>query len=361
MKKLLSYLLTGAMAVGMASCSDWTEPEAVDQNYGTVEDSENYPAYLESLRNYRNTQHTQIYAWVELGEDAPANQSQRVTSFPDSIDVLVLSAVNQLHPIVAKDLAKVRNDKGMKVIMEIDFDGLKKNYAELCAMNAVERDAIVTEYAQRDDFEDPNVQAEMEAKLAEFADPTLNDYVLSQLTSKLNYVKQMNLDGALFAFDGKGTNTLTPAELAEYNAQKLLFLGAAADWRSRNPGFIFDYMGKPQNIKDTNIINDFGNLFVRQGLSASSVSQFTLYLNMAQAEGVPTQKLGMMTTFISSDENDVTTGVFADGTYAIDGMINWVRTAPVSAVGIQNVQFDYFSSLFSYPHVRALIKAANPN
>lgn len=360
MKKLLTYLFTGAIGLSVASCSDWTEPEAVDSKYGTVEESANYPAYLESLRKYRNSEHTLVYAWVNLTANGPANQSERVTSLPDSIDVLVLSATNEIHPIVANDLQKVREQKGMKVMFLVDFDALKSEHNSLCNELGGQREMLIAEYEAREDYNDPSVQEELAQLLAGLANPTLEDYVLENLTAKLTYAKSMKVDGAMFAFDGKLTNYMTPDEKKAYEAQKFLFLGAASDWHRRNPGMIFDYMGKPQNLVGTPYIDEFNMLFMRDGLSASSTNNFSFILTQASTDGVPADRLGMMTTFESADPDDTTTGFFSDGSYAINGLTKWVKTNNVAAVGVQNVQFDYFSSLFSYPHVRALIQAANP-
>lgn len=361
MKYLTSVAIFTLCGAALTSCSDWTEPKSVEINYGTIEESDNYQTYLESLRQYRTTEHTQIYAWIDLVEEAPKNQSERVTSLPDSIDVLVLTATTDIHPVVASDLQKVRQDKGMKVIFDIDFDALKIKHTDLCAQNAVDRENLEVEYSVKD-LNDPEVKAEYDQKLAELTDPELKDYLISNLTSDLNYVKQMSLDGAIFSFDGKSSNYLDGDELEEYIENKNLFLGAAADWFSRNKNMMFDFVGKPQNIDNAELINQFNRLFIREGLNASSVSNFDyIYATVANADGVPSNKLGMMTTFRSSDSNDVTTGVMANGTYSVDGLATWLIGNKMSAVGVRNVQFDYFTTpADSYPHIRALIQAANP-
>lgn len=362
-KYFASALMVAAVGASFTACDDWTEPEHVDINYSNVEDAENYAAYLEALRAYRKTDHKKVYAWVNLSENAPANQSERVTSLPDSIDVLVLSTPSEIHPIVLSDLNKVREQKGMEVVYQIDFDAIKADYTALCEQLGAEREAIQAQIDALDpEAEDYEAQkAELEAKLEASENPNLNDYLLADLTKLLNYAKDMNLDGVMFAFNGKASNHLTKAELAEYNAQQLVFLGAARDWHKRNPDLKYDFLGYPQNITDKDLLGEFGMLFIRQGLDATNTNVYTYYLALAQSEGVPADRLGMMATYISADPEDVTTGVFSDGSMALDGFAKWLVSADVACLGIQNVQNDYFNPTFSYPHVRAVIQAANPN
>lgn len=365
MNKNIKYLamaaVVGLASASLTSCHEWTEPESIDIEYPTAEDDPNYPAYLEDLRAYRATDHRDVYAWVNLSENGPLNESERLTSLPDSIDVLVLSTVGDIHPTVLADFAKVREQKGMKAIYQIDFDAIKAQYVALCEALSKQRSDLSLEYALREDANEPEVQDELAARLEQLADPDFTDYVLEALTKGLNYANNSGLDGVIFAFNGKATNHLTPAELVDYTRQENLFIRAAADWHRRHPEMKYDFLGQPQNISDPELLNQFEHLFIRQGLDATNSSLYSFYYTLATTDNVPTSKLGMMTTFISSDPDDALTGVFTNGTYALQGFAQWVRTAPVTCVGIQNVQNDYFTPEFTYPNVRAVIQAANPS
>ncbi len=360
-KYFASALMVAAFGSTFTACDDWTEPEHVDINYSTVEGAENYPAYLQSLRDYRSTDHTKVYAWVNLTAEGPKNQSERLTSLPDSIDVLVLSTPGEIHPIVLDDMKKVRELKGMEVMYQIDFDAIKAEHTALCEDLSKQRSDLELEYAAREDADDEAVQAELAEKLKALADPVFEDYLLENLTTSLSYAKSKNLDGVIFAFDGKASNHLESAELAAYKAQQLVFLGAARDWHKRNPELKYDFLGKPQNISDKDILNEFNMIFVRDGLNATNSSLFTTYPTGDQVEGVPADRLGMMASYASADENDATTGIFSDGSSALTGFANWVMGVDVACVGMQNVQNDYFNPTFAYPHVRAVIQAANPS
>lgn len=360
-KYFASAMMVAAFATAFTACDDWTEPEHIDINYTPVDGAENYPAYLENLRHYRTTDHVKVYGWVNLAENNPTNQSERLTSLPDSIDVLVLSTPNEIHPTVLADMKTVREQKGMEVIYQIDFDATKTAYTALCEDLSKQRSDLELEYALREDADDEAVQAELAEKLAALADPVFEDYLLETLTKSLDYASSTGLDGVMFAFDGKATNHMSTAELADYKAQQLVFLGAARDWHKRNPQLKYDFLGLPQNISDKEILGEFNMIFVRDGLKATNADLYTYYLAMASVDGVPVERLGMMATYASADPDDATTGVFSDGTSALAGFANWVIGADVACIGMQNIQNDYFNPTFSYPHVRAVIQAANPN
>lgn len=358
------YTLTAISVLSVAalsSCSDWTDPKPIDIKYETIEDAENYQSYLESLREYRASDHTLIYAWVDLSDETPKTQGERLTALPDSIDVLVVSSPTNVAPAVTADLQKVRTEKGMKAIFGVDYDELKASFDDICAFNAEKREKINAEYALKD-LSDPIVLNEYEQKMAGLTDPIFKDYIIENLNASLAFIKKHSLDGALFAFDGKQSQLLDGKDLVEYTAIKNLFLDAAMDWSERNPDKMLVFMGNPQNLDNDALLDKFDMFLLRGTLNAASVNDFSYIYQMSlNITGLPADKVGVMTAYASADEADLTTGFFPDGTYLLDGMASWLSVNKVAAVGVKNVQYDYFySPKYSFPHVRALIQAANP-
>lgn len=364
MKKAIKYLASAVVLTiagqGLTSCDDWTDPEALDYNFGTIETAPNYQAYLQDLRNYRSTDHKLVYAWIDATDKTPGGQRDRLTALPDSIDVLVLSTAAEFEPQVLADFRTVREQKGMKAEYLCDYDAWVDKYKAHCENLMVQRDNLTREFNNREDNTDEAVIAEYNEKIAALADPTFEAYLLENLTKELDYVKSCGLDGVMFAFNGKSSLHLEKDELADYNAKQLLFLGVAADWHKRNPKMMYDFLGLPQNVTDKTRLNDFGVLFIRDGFSATNADLFSYYMTMASVAGVPTEKLGMTAAYISSDEAEANVGIFKDGTYALDGLAKWVAVNQVKAVGMLNVQNDYYTPSFTFPHVRGVIQAANP-
>lgn len=343
-------MLVAAAGACVTSCDDWTEPESVDLNYNGTEQAPNYQAYLESLRAYRASDHKKVYAWVSLPNGNPTSQGERVTALPDSVDVVVIESPEYIHPSLIADIKKAKADKAMEVIYCIDYDALKAEYTVYCEELAAKRALI-----------EPNEDGEVIIP-DELLDPDFYDWIFEQLTAKLQLAKNSEFTGVMFAFNGKATLHMTEAELAEYNKNILVFMNVASDWHKRNPQLTYDFLGYPQNITNRALLDEYRVLFCRQGLDAADQYSYTQYLQMAAVDGVPAEKLGMMTSYISLDETDVTTGVFNDGSLAIDCIGSWAANQEVAAVGVKNANNDYYNGgAASYAHLRNMIQKVNPS
>lgn len=348
-KYLYSALLGLALGVSTTACDDWTEPESIDLNYGTIDqaDPEAYAKYLADLREYRGREHKKVYAWFDNVAEF-GSQGHRITALPDSIDVIVLTNPGAVTDKLVGEMNQVRNDKGMQISYCIDFNAIKKDWTLKCEELAARRLEFIAQNGE--DAEIP----------AELTDPTFNDFMTQAWMEQLSYFNAVGFDGIMAAFDGKATQHLTPAELAEYNSQANLFLGILNDWHQRNPSVPVDYIGKPQNIASHPILNDFRTVFLSEGLSATNARMFDIIY--AEASGtVADSKLGMPAYIHAvNTSDDPKTGIFSDGTYAIDGLSAWTAANNVGAVGIFNTANDYFISAGHYTTVRNLIQTVNP-
>lgn len=374
--------IASAMIVGLAgsvitSCDDWTEPESIDIDYITVDKTPTYAEYCANLRAYRASDHRKVYAWMNIPATGPTSQAYRLTALPDSTDVVVLDNPSEIHAVTLEDMAKVRAEKGMEVIYTIDFDAIKAAHTTLCELNAAERTAVegeitklTADYEANENKDSEAVKAEYEAAKAELqakldaiVDPEINDYVLENLTTQLSYAKKNGLDGVMFAFNGKSSSHMTPAQLAEYNMQQAVFLGAASDWHKRNPGLSYDFLGYPQNVTRLDLLDEFRTIFIRQGLDATNGDQFDFYYTQAMTQGVPAERLGMVSVFpVTDNPADDKTGYLTDGTLAINALTKFASSSKIAAVGVYNIQRDYFSApADNFRNLRDLIQTVNPS
>lgn len=381
MNRHIKYIAS-AMVVGMAgsvltSCDDWTEPESIDLDYITVDKTPTYADYCANLRAYRASDHRKVYAWMNIPVSGPTSQAYRLTALPDSTDVIVLDNPAEIHPVTFEDMAKVRTEKGMEVIYTIDFDAFKADYASICELNGADRTAVEGEIAKLTADYEANenkdseavkaeyeaAKAELQAKLDALVDPDFNDYVLENLTTRLSYAKKNGLDGVMFAFNGKSSAHMTPAQLTEYNMQQAVFLGAASDWHKRNPGLSYDFLGYPQNVTRLDLLDEFRTIFIRQGLDATNGDQFNYYYTQAMTQGVPAERLGMVSVFPLTDSPaDDKTGFLSDGTLAINALTKFASSSDIAAVGVYNIQRDYFSApADNFRNLRDLIQSLNPS
>lgn len=347
LKYLVSAVLVASSAVAFTSCDDWTEPESIDTHYNTVEDNPEYADYCAAIRKYRATDHRLVYAWIANPTGDVFAQSQRLTALPDSVDVIVLETPGQVNETTLADMATVRERFAQKVMYTIDFDALNSAYALLAEDLAAERGLL-----------DPEAE-DYEEQMAALATPDRTDYILDNITDQLSYAKTFGFDGVIFGFDGKVTSYLTSKELAEYNALKFLCLGAASDWHQRFPAMKFDYVGVPQNLAGTPFVDEFDTLFIREGATATNSDIFPYLYVTAAVEGVPAEKLGMMVSNTSLDDPDA--GKLADGSLALEAAGKWAASSHVHAVGVLNVNSDYFNIENPYPRFRAFIATVNPS
>ncbi len=102
-------------------------------------------------------------------------------------------------------------------------------------------------------------------------------------------------------------------------------------------------------------------IFLSDGVNATNINLFSYYTALANTEGVPAEKLGMVAAAKSVDPQDVKTGMFTDGTRALAGLASWVAVNPVAGIGIFNAQDDYYNPDRVYPYTRDCIQAANPS
>lgn len=333
MNKLLKYGIPAILsAAALTACDDWTDTEAVDLNYPTVEETspELYARYLENLRAYKGRSHKQIYAWFR-NNATPDNRSTHVTVLPDSIDAVVVLNPQSVADFVYADMAETREKKATKFLYTVDFDAIKSAY-NLMVESAAAEEPVTTAF---------------------------RDFLVDSMQTALSYAK--HYDGLCIAYTGKPRKGMKPAELADYEANERLFTGVLADWHRRHEAKRIDFVGNPQNLADKTLLEECNMIFLSASLDVTESYAFNTVLSDARAEGVPLDRLGMIAATTSLDKDDTKTGILNDGTPSLTALAAWAPYAEVGGVGIYNVERDYFNPAFVFPRTRTLIHSVNPN
>ena len=105
MKRILKYSLSAATMVACAliysSCSDWTEQESLDIHTPTIEEQnpELYAQYIESLNEYKASEHLLMIASVNNLPTLPSARNQHLTNLPDSIDYICLNNILEVNEV----------------------------------------------------------------------------------------------------------------------------------------------------------------------------------------------------------------------------------------------------------------------
>ena len=120
MKKLI---LTAIAAAAIVSCSDWTQTEPLEPvvRYPWQESPQLWEEYKASVREYKERDHSIIYACLENSPEKVTNEKHFLRSLPDSLDIVTLTNAAAFSQHDAEDLAWVQSF-GTKVLYHIaDF------------------------------------------------------------------------------------------------------------------------------------------------------------------------------------------------------------------------------------------------
>lgn len=99
------------MAAGIsAACSDWTEPEAVDQEIERPH--EQNPAlwqqYTKAVRAYKQSEHFFVYARLYNSPQPASSEKDFMRCLPDSLDFVSLTNADNFSKYDAEDMKRMR-------------------------------------------------------------------------------------------------------------------------------------------------------------------------------------------------------------------------------------------------------------
>lgn len=332
MKNILKYgLMAMAAVAGMSACSDWTDPEPVKVIHDSVVDSnpEAYAKYLENLRAYRTNGHKKVFAWYQ-NKGSFTSQADHVSSVPDSIDVLVLTAPDQITPVAVEDINTKRANTGMDMATTVDYDAIK------AAWTAIK-----------------------EVETADAPAPEWNAYLSSSLKNAFTNITDAQLNRVIVAFPGKNVGFLTEAEKTQYLADQTAVFKAVTDWVAGGADRKYDYMGHPVNITDKAFIAGAQMLFLSETLTAKSTMEYEAAVQSNVSAGISPDRLAVLAPLPGTDSAGNAVGNWGNSYTAWD-VATWTRTSSVGAMGLTNLNNDYYNPTFIYPVCRGAIQKLNP-
>lgn len=120
-----------------ASCSDWTETEAIENTvYKPWEqDPALWADYTAALRAYKQSEHYLSYARLHNSPAQAASEQDFMRCLPDSLDIVTLTNADNFSAYDAEDMAVMR-EKGTKVLYQVDYAGRKAEFADAAALKA---------------------------------------------------------------------------------------------------------------------------------------------------------------------------------------------------------------------------------
>lgn len=335
-KYSIAALTALTLSLGLTACDTDTEPLGINEASIEAQNPELYQQYLDNLRQYKQSAHKLVYVWFDNSNKVPTGRANHITDLPDSVDVVSLNHPDGLADWELADINKVREEKGTKVIYTIDFDAIKAAYNAKLELATEEEPVSI-------DFE---------------------GFLVESLEKAVSFVDKYGYDGLCIAYTGKSRRHMLPNELKEYTANERIFINLMADWKSRHTDKLIAFLGNPQNLIDPALTKDCASVLL-SGTEAKDTDRLSFILAQSIAEGVPAEKYGMVVSNFSLKDPNKSIGYLGDGRLAVEGLAEWAP-APhsgitMSAVGVLNVQDDYFYPTDVYHHVRILIQSLNPS
>ena len=120
-----------------ASCSDWTETEAIENT--VYKPWEQNPAlwadYTAALRAYKQSEHYLSYARLHNSPAQAASEQDFMRCLPDSLDIVTLTNADNFSAYDAEDMAVMR-EKGTRVLYQVDYAARKAEFSTETALKA---------------------------------------------------------------------------------------------------------------------------------------------------------------------------------------------------------------------------------
>lgn len=330
-------IMFAAVAFCAVSCSKWTEQQAVDFKYITLEEKNPalYNSYLASLRDFRESEHQVIIVRVDNRASIPVGRAEHLNSIPDSVDFVVLNNPSQISETHLAEIAELRAKKDQKFLAAISFAALDKAYGLY--------------------VEDLDPAAEPE---------TEEVFIGRKVEEFLGYFTNAELDGILASYIGKSPAAMRQDEKDAVKSLQEAFL-APIYTRISSTGKTFFFEGNAKNLLvDEDVLGAARYIIVPLESETSAKSFDNAILNML-AEGVPDDKFIAGVTALDVTDSQAVNGFFSGETSAVTGAARWaVNPGPgVSKCGVcvNHAQFDYYHIGNDYREIRTAISIMNPS
>lgn len=217
----------------MAGC---TEIEPLEMTVASAEKN------LEEIKNYKSTEHYISAVWFSNWK-ADGNMGSYLSTLPDSLDMVILEGeYEELSEAQKADIKSVREDKGTKVLMKVDFDKIYEQYVAAMEEADERGEEIAEELAAGEDREvtmediDKAVEQERQKVADEYSG--IGDVVMDN--SEKN-ISEAGFDGMTIAITTTGDTFFK--EIVNG------FIGKAGE-RVKNAGKILVFEGNPGYVSN---------------------------------------------------------------------------------------------------------------
>ena len=219
------YFLPLAAVLFMVGCHEAVEPEAIDVNYSSFEETnpELYARYMQALREYKAGSHKAVFVTMSVPENgAPTtHRTQHFTAMPDSVDFIVVNPVpSVLCQTLVDEIRKV-HEKGTRILFNIDLQTFENDWTQVLK-------------------EDPTLSEE--DALA---------YLGGRVGEQIALVDRWGYDGFIFTYTGKAVGSMQDEALAVYTARQEALFAPIRAWHEAHPSHALVFRGFTGAITET--------------------------------------------------------------------------------------------------------------
>lgn len=360
--KLNRYIAIAAAVLALGSCAKWTDQEPVEVLYPTLKDKnpELYAKYMESVRDYRASEHQVLIAKFDNKPGVPAGRADHIECLPDSVDFVILNNPLEVSASIVEEMASIKEGKAVKTLMDLSYDAIVKDWEALLAEEAAEKEA------EWEALSDEEKEARKEAY---DNDPRGVDdqsrfltFVQEQLSAFFSAVGPCGFDGVNAQFTGCNPASLNDEQKAALQERYDAFFNPVTAWAE---GKVLFFEGNPKNVLSASGILDKALYIILPCENELTVSGFNYALNQVLGKGVPTGKFVIGVTALDVTDETATAGLFTGESSAIVGAARWAVTpdSRVTKKGIcvNHAQFDYYNIQHVYSQIGAAISIMNPS
>lgn len=357
-KNILKLTVTTlAAAAVLSACSDWTNPEPVDFHYVTIEEKnpELYAAYMQSLRDYRTSDHKIVIAKYDNRTGAPSGRADHLICLPDSVDYIIFqNAALVDDEYVKPEMQTARGQKGQRILYEMDY----------AAMVAAHK-----EYkAAWDDAHQPAEGGEPSEEVA----LEMDEFVSLAVEEEVKYLDTYGYDGVNIKATFRNPSSCTADQLEALKASQEAFLGGIAEMVKSHEGMLVFFEGTPQYLLCHNDIVENCDYIIVPAESASNSYECSYNLELLMSLGnLPTDRFVLGVTTKSLEDPSLKPGSFTgtdrngNAKTAIIGGAEWVAAGNSDAIRagicVNNAKNDYFNLNKVYYNIREAISIMNPS
>ena len=221
------YFLSLAAVLFMVGCHEAVEPEAIDVNYSSFEETnpELYARYMQALREYKAGSHKAVFVTMTVPENGAAttHRTQHFTAIPDSVDFIVVNPVPAVLCQTLVDEIRKVHEKGTRILFNIDLQTFENDWTQVLK-----------------------------------EDPTLSEddalaYLGGRVGEQIALVDRWGYDGFIFTYTGKAVGSIQDEALAVYTARQEALFAPIRAWHEAHPSHALVFRGFTGAVTEANM------------------------------------------------------------------------------------------------------------